>query len=346
MNPSKIFSSVTRTRLIVAVVLVLLPLVYFFPAVIGEVTLAPGDGWTQIFGIRVLIGQMLRDGQLPLWNPYIFAGMPLLASIHPGALYPPTWLFAVFSPATAMNIVVITTYHLALIGTYLYARRIGMTRIGRMIAGVAFTFGGFMIAHWATPRASPPPPGCLDSACGREFVLAVAWRWVAPGRVFIALQLFAGEPQMNFYTILVGGAYVLFSLFLREERERRADFLFGVAAMSVCGAAAFGDSTAAEARTVADGRARARSATTTSPAIRSRPANILTFVFPFFFGGAELETLTRPVLGGMDARRELRLFRAADVAAGAGRGLRAARRRLIRWFWGGMALVSLTLSFG
>ena len=60
-----------------------------------------------------------------------------------------------------MNVVVITTYHLTIIGTYLYGRRIGMTRIGALIAGVSFTFGGFMIAHMGhTPRGSPRPPGC------------------------------------------------------------------------------------------------------------------------------------------------------------------------------------------
>src|SRR5262245_2319304 len=109
-------------RMLTAATLILTPLFYFFPAVIGWVTLVPGDGLTQNLGVRILIGQMLRDGHLPLWNPYIFAGTPLLASVYPGALYPPNWLFALFSPTTAMNIVVITTYHLAIIGTYLYGR--------------------------------------------------------------------------------------------------------------------------------------------------------------------------------------------------------------------------------
>src|SRR5262249_39130577 len=107
-------------RPVVALLLLLLPLAYFFPAVQGKVTLVPGDGWTQIFGIRFLIGQILRQGQLPFWNPYIFAGMPLLASLQPGALYPPTWLAAVLSAKLATNVIVVLTYHLALIGTYLF----------------------------------------------------------------------------------------------------------------------------------------------------------------------------------------------------------------------------------
>src|SRR5262249_58637157 len=140
-------SVTVRARFLTAATLILLPLIYFYPAVLGRIMLAPGDGWTQILGIRILIGEMIRDGRLPLWNPYIFSGMPLLASIQPGALHPSTWLFAVLSPQAAMNWMVITTYHIALIGTYLYARRIGCNRVGSMIAGIAFGFGGYMIPH-------------------------------------------------------------------------------------------------------------------------------------------------------------------------------------------------------
>src|SRR5215475_10613209 len=135
------------TRIVTALALILLPLVFFYPAVKGAIILAPGDGWSQNLPIHILIGALIRNGQLPLWDPYIFCGMPLLAAIQPGALYPPNWLFTVFSPKTAMNLVVITTYHVALIGAYLYARRIGCNRLGSMIAGIAFAFGGFMTAH-------------------------------------------------------------------------------------------------------------------------------------------------------------------------------------------------------
>jgi uncharacterized protein len=81
-------------RLLAPVLLIVLPFVYFYPAVIGDLTLAPGDGWTANLGLKWLVGRMIADGHLPLWNPYIFAGMPLLATVYPGALYPPNWLFA------------------------------------------------------------------------------------------------------------------------------------------------------------------------------------------------------------------------------------------------------------
>src|SRR5262245_31189724 len=111
-------------RLLTIFVLIILPPLFFYSAIKGDVSLVQGDGWTQNLGVRVLIGQLIAAGEWPLWNPYIFAGTPLLASVYPGALYLPNWLFAIFSPGTAMTWLVITTYHLALIGAYLYGRRI------------------------------------------------------------------------------------------------------------------------------------------------------------------------------------------------------------------------------
>jgi len=226
----------SRARIVTAVTLTLLPILFFYPAVLGEIMLAPGDGWSQILGVRILIGEMIRNGQLPLWNPYIFCGMPLLAAIQPGALYPPAWLFAIFSPKAAMNWMVITTYHIALIGAYLYARRIGCNRAGSMIAGIAFAFGGYMTAHLGhTNRIAAAAWLPWIALAVEELYLNLRWRWVALGASFIALQILAGEPQMTCYTIIVAGSYGLFSLTLREERERRGRFLFGAVAMSVCG---------------------------------------------------------------------------------------------------------------
>jgi hypothetical protein len=50
------------TRRQATLVVLLLHIIYFFPAVIGEVILAPGDGWSQNFPARVYAGELLRHG--------------------------------------------------------------------------------------------------------------------------------------------------------------------------------------------------------------------------------------------------------------------------------------------
>ncbi len=332
-------------RIAAAAALILIPLIYFFPAVMGRITLVPGDGLSQNLGVRILIGRMLRDGQLPLWNPYIFAGTPLLASVYPGALYPPNWLFALLPATTAMNIVVITTYHLAIIGTYLYGRRIGMTRIGALIAGVAFTFGGYMMAHMGhTSRiaAAAWMPWILLAI--ENLYLRLTWRWVALGAAFIALQLFAGEPQMNLYTILVCGGYFLFSFYRREERERRRRFLFGAAAMSVCGAMLSAIQLLPERELLRMGE-RSSIGYDYFSAYSFAPENILRFVFPFFFGGASLPQAKVPYWGRWTIDETCGYFGLLTLLL-ALVAMFGARRRTPASFWGWAALVSLALSLG
>ncbi|MEK7829952.1 MAG: hypothetical protein AAB401_02645, partial [Acidobacteriota bacterium] len=90
-------------RSVTTIAILIIPVTYFYLAVKSNLVLVQGDGWSASVGLRFLVGQLLWRGQAPLWNPYIFSGMPLLASIYPGALYPPNWFFAVLSPASAIN---------------------------------------------------------------------------------------------------------------------------------------------------------------------------------------------------------------------------------------------------
>ena len=68
-----------RGDIIAVVVLVALPAVIFgVPALLGHAVL-PGDDLTQNLPLRELAGREIRAGQLPLFNPYIWSGAPLLA---------------------------------------------------------------------------------------------------------------------------------------------------------------------------------------------------------------------------------------------------------------------------
>ncbi len=327
------------------ILLVLLPIIYFYPALAGEVSLAPGDGWTQNLGVRVLVGRMIAGGHLPLWNPLIFAGMPLLAGVYPGALYPPNWLFAVFSPGLAMNIVVMTTFHLALIGTYLYARRIDLNRIGALIAATAFGFGGFMIPHLGhTSRIAaaawlPWILLAIERLHGRA-----SWRWIAFGSAFIALQLFAGEPQMTFYTILVCGAYWLFSFIFRPMRQKRRRFATATAAMAVCGTLLSAVQLLPEQELLEQGE-RARIAYDYFSGYSFPPRQIFTFIFPYFFGGAAMPPY-RSVWWGQWTIDETCGYVGLLTLLLGFVALFGRRNRSIVWFWAATAVISLCLAFG
>ncbi|MGH9839646.1 MAG: hypothetical protein ACREEM_12770, partial [Blastocatellia bacterium] len=350
-----------------AILLLLIPLLYFYPVLLGRVVLAPGDGWAQNFGVRGLIGQLIREGHLPIWNPYIFGGMPLMASVYGGAFYPPNWLFAVLSPGLAMNLVVITTYHLALIGTYLYARRIGVERFGALLAGIAFSFGGFMINHLAQTSR-------IAAAAWLPWVLLAienlargenAWKWTALGALFIALQFLAGEPQMMVFTALVGAPCAIYGLMKCETCAARLRFLFCIAVMLGCGAL-FCLPELLPARELLAQSERSDPGPLFFDTFSLPPWQLPALIFPYFFGGAMFAPYRVPYWGkeipvimsgyvGMltwllalaailTRKSESRVFEVSGTEITTTVDSRDDRARI--WLWLGIAILALLLAFG
>jgi hypothetical protein len=177
--------------------------VFVTPALFGHPAIA-GDNAIQNFPLRVLSGDLLRQGHLPLWNPYIWSGSPLLGGLNAGSAYPLTLLFSVLPPVAAWVVNLLAVYWAGGIGLYVLLRQFHLRPLACLLAGLTYAFGGAMsgqIVHigvvqgmgwmpllvlaqirlsWAvlgTAPAVPPSPPGADT----EEALA-AWG-VGPGRL-------------------------------------------------------------------------------------------------------------------------------------------------------------------
>ncbi len=118
-----------RGDVVAAGVLVALPvLVFGVPALLGH-PVYPGDDLTQNFPLRVLAGQQIRGGQLPLYNPYIWGGAPLLGGWNAGALYPLTFLFAIMPGTAAWTVNLIVTWAVAGLGMFFFLRALALASL-------------------------------------------------------------------------------------------------------------------------------------------------------------------------------------------------------------------------
>lgn len=135
-----------RAHLALLVLLALPLAVLGLPTLVGRAFL-DGDNFIQNFPLRVLVGRDLAHGSLPLWNPYLFSGTPLLAGFNAGAAFPVTWLMAVLPVFVAWALGVAAAYDLALLGMYLFLRRQGMARAAATFGAATFTFAGYMTAQ-------------------------------------------------------------------------------------------------------------------------------------------------------------------------------------------------------
>jgi hypothetical protein len=127
--------------------LLAVPLVVFvLPALFGHPAVT-GDNQIQNYPLRVLSGQMLRAGHLPLWDPWIWSGTPLLGGLNAGSLYPGILLYAVLPGLVAWTANLVLVYWVAAIGAYLLARMYRLRPFACVIGAASFAFAGSMTAQ-------------------------------------------------------------------------------------------------------------------------------------------------------------------------------------------------------
>jgi hypothetical protein len=215
----------------------LAPVVFAAPIILAGYSLMPRADMDGTLGLHLIVGRNIAEGALPFLNPYMLSAQLLFSTIYSGALYPPSWLFALFSPVTSTDIFIITSYYVALFGSYLFGRRTGMSRLGALISAAAFTFGvlGGLSAMGVGNSSS------IASAAWIPWVMLAieciaqkaSPRWVLLGGAFLALQVFAGDLQISLLTFLIALAYIFFR---SKQRDRNDLFMTGAAIMLIGGA--------------------------------------------------------------------------------------------------------------
>ncbi|MBI2614066.1 MAG: YfhO family protein [Candidatus Levybacteria bacterium] len=102
------------------------------------------DVLRQIYPWKTFSIDSLKNGVLPLWNPYNFSGSPLLANFQSSVFYPFNFLYFLLPQIWAWSTIVILQPFLALVFTFLYTRKIGISRAGSILASTSFAFSSFM----------------------------------------------------------------------------------------------------------------------------------------------------------------------------------------------------------
>ena len=109
------------------------------------------DAVAQFYPWRLFAAQSLRNGILPLWNPYQFCGTPFVANSQSAVFYPPNLLFALFPTMRAFA--VSAAFHLTLCGwfTYLLLRRLNCGEGAALLGGTVFAFSAWQIQWLQLP---------------------------------------------------------------------------------------------------------------------------------------------------------------------------------------------------
>jgi hypothetical protein len=202
------------------VVVCVAPLVLFAPFLLGLQALYFGTPLLQFYPWRQAMLAAVRGGELPLWNPWVGNGAPLLANYQTGVLYPPNWL-ALLMPLD-LSLSWLGALHLAFAGAgmVLLARRLGLGALGQAIAGLAFGLSQYLVARvgFLSINAAVAwlPWVVVAVEWQARLPAATAWRArLMPALALsaaVALLLLAGHAQTAWYILLIAGAWALWRL--------------------------------------------------------------------------------------------------------------------------------------
>jgi hypothetical protein len=200
------------------VVLIALPLLVFWPLILGGRVLYWGVPLYQFYPWHALVADAIRAGHLPLWTDLLGNGTPLLANHQSAVFYPPNLVYLLAPVERAMGYSVVL--HLALAGLFAYAwgRTVGLSPFGGAITGLSFMFSGFLVGRTQFITI-------VNGAAWLPLIFLLTERLLRrPGRagamwlaLAVALQFLAGHAQVWLYSLLAVAGYAPLRLWLGNQ---------------------------------------------------------------------------------------------------------------------------------
>lgn len=110
------------------------------------------DPVRQLYPWRELAVSLLKNGEIPYWNPYTHAGTPLLANFQSAVFYPLNIIFLALNFISAWTFLVLLQPLLAGVFTYFYLKNLNLKAEACYLGAVSFSFSGFFVAwlEWNT----------------------------------------------------------------------------------------------------------------------------------------------------------------------------------------------------
>ncbi len=152
----------------------------------------------------------IREGRLPLWNPYQMCGAPFVANSQSAVYYPLNALRPMLGPARAAGWLAALHLLVAAALTYGFMRSVGASRAASAVAGITYSISSWQIAWLHLPTfaaASCWLPGIL---LGLRLIVQRGPASVAALAAAIAMSLLAGHLQITLYCLICAACYGIY----------------------------------------------------------------------------------------------------------------------------------------
>ncbi|HUJ68919.1 MAG TPA: YfhO family protein [Syntrophorhabdales bacterium] len=213
--------------------LLVLTVAYFYPVLSGGTVFVERDLGIYFVPPRFLWVKLAKSFTLPLWNPHNYSGIPLLATLQPGVLYPPHILYFVAPFPVAFDFLIMAHHLLAGLTTYLLLRFLNASREAGFTGAATFMLSGYLLSLVSLPThlfaVSWLPLVMLSFL---KFLDRARTRHLVACAIFLSMEFLAGAPEIAIVTVL---ALVLTALFAPSAGDLKISRFKTLSALALVG---------------------------------------------------------------------------------------------------------------
>lgn len=163
---------------------------------------------------RAFMKGEIEKGIVPLWNPNMALGSPMIGNDQSAIFYPLNWFFLFLPYQSAILLNVFIKLFIAGFGMFLFIRSLRLNKISAILAGILFMFSGTLIVWQNYPMG--------DTAVWLPLILFLINQWLNSKKLIylplytlvVALQFFSGHVETSLHIFTLAGLFFLLKSFL------------------------------------------------------------------------------------------------------------------------------------
>ena len=204
--------------MLLGIIILFGPFIFSDKMLFGSDTINAG-----VFFRHFYVDYVKTHGTIPVWNPYIFGGLPFVDAFHGDIFYPLSILkfFGNFYRMLGFNLVI----HIFLAGLFMFftARQFKLGRLASSVAAIAYMFSGFLVSLVAPGHDGkiyvttlfPLTILFLDRAFEKRPILNFTLLGLVIGAIILT-----PHPQLSYYALWAVAAYGAFKLIVLFRKTK------------------------------------------------------------------------------------------------------------------------------
>jgi len=220
---------IKKNSLLILLLLLVLACIFFWKPLLSpdKIIFSNYSDITANSGLKHDISDSFKKyGEIPLWNPYVFSGSPIISNIIYSVFYPFNNFFLTFPVDSVFTFYFLLHVFLSAIAIYFFTRTLKLDKISSIISAIVFIFSGYFILQSAFGHIQHVssflwiPISFLFSELiltEKKFIYGIFLS------ISLALQFFSGLPQYFVYTILSLIFYFLFRVSITVKKEKKVE---------------------------------------------------------------------------------------------------------------------------